>query len=478
MRAQLKVSSNGLEAYIIVSPEEGEELSKDQILSYLQANGIVYGILEEAIEDLLRKKAFDVPVLVAMGKEPLNGEDGQILVIQPEKREPSEQTKDRIDLRELPSRTRQIVRSGQEIAEIIPPTSGIEGRNVFGRSLNPKPGRPAQLKLGKNVRLSEDGNKVIATVDGILVARTDGSIDVNEVLMIKGDVDYASGNIDFPGEVQISGDVKPGFSVKAKGNVTVNGVIEAATVVSFEGTVSALGIKGREKGIVKAKEDIIARFLENAIVEAGRSVLVNGPITNSQIRAGIEVKAAGNKGVIAGGSIVAGFLVEAEEIGSPLGVKTLIEIGFDPQARDDIKLIRGKLELDKENLSKLVNIYRTLKTMMEKNQGQLPPDKMEVYKKVGQTMINLRNTIEVNEKKLQELESQIKERFNRAKVIARKVLHPGVEVIIFEKKFYADRSFEKCVILLENQEIRLGGYSSDTQVDTPGKRDDMGKFQT
>ncbi len=466
MKVQVKVSNNGLEAYVTVSAQENEEVSKDQIISHLQANGIVYGILEGAIEDLVKKRIFDTPVLVAMGEEPVNGEDGQILMIQPEKYESSDQIKDKIDLRELPSRTRQIVKAGQVVAEIIQPTGGIEGRNVFGRSLNPKPGRPAQLKLGKNVKLSEDGTKVIATVDGILVARADGSIDVNEVLVIKGDVDYATGNIDFPGEVQVSGDVKPGFTVKAKGNITINGVVEAATVISFEGSVSALGIKGREKGIVKAKEDVMAKFLENAIIEAGRSVVVNGPITNSQVRAGLEVRATGNKGIIVGGSIVAGFTVEAEEIGSPLGVKTVIEIGFDPQARDQIKLIRGQLELDRENLSKLVNIYRSMKTLMEKNQGQLPPDKMEIYKKVGQTMINLRNTIEMNEKQLRELEAHIREKFSRSKVVARKVLHPGVEVVIFEKKFYSDKRFEKVVILMENHEIRLGGYSGDTQVDS------------
>ncbi|MEJ5229992.1 MAG: FapA family protein [Pseudothermotoga sp.] len=466
MKAQVKVSSNGLEAYIIVQADENEEITRDMIISQLQGNGVVYGILEENIDDLIKKKTFGIPVLVALGKEPVNGEDGQVIVIQPEKQESTEQEKSRIDLRELPSRARQIVKAGQEIAEIIPPTPGVEGRNVFGRSLNPKPGKPPQLKLGKNVKLSEDGKKIIASVDGMLVAKADGSVDVNEMLVIKGDVDYATGNIDFPGEVQISGDVRPGFSVKAKGNVTVSGVIEAATVISYEGSVNTLGVKGREKGIVKAKEDIIAKFLENAIMEAGQNVIVNGPITNSQIKAGVEVRATGNKGIIAGGMIVAGFAVEAEEIGSPLGIKTTIEIGFDPQTREEIKVIRAKLELDKENLTKLVNIYRTLKALMEKNQGQLPPDKMEIYRKVGQSMINLRNTIEMNEKQLQELEAQIKEKLTRAKVIARKILHPGVEVTIFEKRFYADRALEKAVVLVENQEIRLGGYSGDTQINT------------
>lgn len=466
MKAQVKVSSNGLEAYVTVSADENEEITRDQIISQLQANGIVYGILEEAIDDLIKKKTFNIPVLVALGKEPINGEDGQVVMIQQEKQDLKEQVKNRVDLRELPSRARQIVKAGQEIAEIIPPTPGTEGKNVFGRSLNPKPGKPPQLKLGKNVKLSEDGKKIIAAVDGMLIAKADGLIDVNEVLIIKGDVDYATGNIDFPGEVQISGDVKPGFSVKAKGNISISGVIEAATVISYEGSVSALGIKGREKGIVKAKEDVVAKFLENAIVEAGQSVIVNGPITNSQIKSAVEVKATGNKGMIAGGMIVAGFAVEAEEIGSPLGIRTTIEIGFDPQTREEIKVIKAKLELDKENLTKLVNIYRTLKALMEKNQGQLPPDKMEIYKKVGQSMINLRNTIEMNEKQLQELEAQIKEKLTHAKVIARKILHPGVEVTIFEKRFYADRTLEKVIVLVENQEIRLGGYSSDSQVDT------------
>jgi len=466
VKAQVKVSSNGLEAYVTVSADENEEITRDQIISQLQASGVVYGILEEAIDDLIKKRTFNIPVLVALGKEPISGEDGQVVMIQQEKQDLTEQAKNRVDLRELPSRARQIVKAGQEIAEIIPPTPGTEGKNVFGRSLNPKPGKPPQLKLGKNVKLSEDGKKIIAAVDGMLIAKADGSIDVNEVLTIKGDVDYATGNIDFPGEVQVSGDVKPGFSVKAKGNISISGVIEAATVISYEGSVSALGIKGREKGIVKAKEDVVAKFLENAIVEAGQSVIVNGPITNSQIKSGVEVKATGNKGIIAGGMIVAGFAVEAEEIGSPLGIRTTIEIGFDPQTREEIKVIKAKLELDKENLTKLVNIYRTLKALMEKNQGQLPPDKMEIYKKVGQSMINLRNTIEMNEKQLQELQVQIKEKLTRAKVIARKILHPGVEITIFEKRFYADRTLEKAVVLVENQEIRLGGYSSDSQVGT------------
>ncbi len=459
MKIQTRVSSNGMEAYVTVSVETNETVTKEDILNYLKSQGIVYGIQEQAIEELVAKKMYEVPVLVAIGREPLNGEDGQIVLIKEERDQKAEQIKGAVDLRELPSRARQIVKAGQKVAQIIQPTPGVEGYNVFGRVLNPKPGRPVQLKLGRNVSLSEDGTYVIANVDGILTTKPDGSIDVNQLLSIKGDVDYATGNIDFPGDVEVSGDVKPGFTVKAKGNIIVGGVIEAATVISYEGSITALGVKGRERGLVKAKGNVEAKFLENAIVESDASVIVSGPITNSQVKSKLEVKALGNKGVIAGGTVTAGYLVEAEEIGSPIGVKTIVEVGSDPNIMERIKILRAKIELDKENLTKLASAFRTLKETLEKSSGEVPYDKIETYRKVGQALINLRDTIERSTNEVKTLETEAYEKYKTAKVVARKILHPGVEVKILEKKFYSEKTLEKVVILLESGEVRVGGYS-------------------
>jgi len=465
MKVQVKVSQDAMEAHMIVSAEPNEEIEKEDLISHLKSYGVVYGIMEDAIENILKSKIFDKPVLVAVGKKPVDGKDGQVVIIKPEQAEDGQSAaeKGKIDLRELPARMRTIVKAGQTVAEIIPPTEGEEGRNVLGRVLKPKPGKPPQMKLGRNVRLIEDGKKVVAAVDGILVAAADGTIDVNEVLNVSGDVDYSTGNIDFPGEVQIKGDVKPGFTVKAKGDVLVGGVIEAATVVSFEGSVSALGIKGREKGIVKAKEEVRAKFVENAIVEAGKAVIAEGPITNSQIKAGEKVIARGNKGVIVGGTISAGFYVEAEEIGSELGVKTHIEVGVEPEERERMKVLKAQIELDRENLNKLVAVYKTLKEIMDRNQGKLPPDKVELFRKVGQSMINLRNSIELAERELEEIQIRMKQKYMFAKVIARKILHPGVEIYIFDRRYYNDKALQKVLLVVENEQIRVGGYSGGSE---------------
>lgn len=465
MKVQIKVSQDGMEAHMIVSADPNEEISKEELLSQLKAHGVVYGIMEDAIENIAKSKILDRPVLVAVGKKPVDGSDGQIVILKPERAEEEQTATDRgrIDLRELPKRMRTIVKSGQPIAEIIPPTEGEEGRNVLGRVLKPKPGKPAQFKLGRNVRLVEDGKKIVSATEGILVATADGTIDVNEVLNVPGDVDYSTGNIDFPGEVHIKGDVKPGFSVKAKGDILIGGVIEAATVVSFEGSVSCLGIKGREKGMVKAKEEVQAKFIENAMVEAGKRVVVQGPITNSQIKAKEEVIAKGNKGVIVGGTISAGYYVEAEEIGSELAVGTHVEVGMEPEERERMKLLKAQLELDRENLNKLISVYKTLKELMDRNQGRLPPDKIELFRKVGQSLINLRNNVEVLEKELEEIQKNMRQKYAVAKVVARKTMHPGVEVCIFDKRYYNERAIQKVVILIEDEGIRVGGYSGGSE---------------
>lgn len=253
--------------------------------------------------------------------------------------------------------------------------------------------------------------------------------------------------------------MKPGFVVKAKADVHVGGVIEAATVISFEGSVTALGIKGREKGLVKAKEEVRAKFIENAVVEAGKEVVVDGPITNSQIKAGEKVIAKGNKGIMAGGTISAGYYVEAEEIGSELGVRTYIEVGMEPEDRERMKVLKAQIELDRENLNRLVNVYKTLKEIMDRNQGKLPPDKIELFRKVGQSMINLRNNIETAEKELEEIRQRMKQKYASAKIVARKMMHPGVEICIFDKRYYNDKSLQKVLLVIENDQIRVGGYS-------------------
>lgn len=305
MKVEITVSEDRMQAYVTLRKERSSELplTKEELLNALRSAGINHGIKEEIIEDLARSPVYNTPVLVAEGTPPVDGEDGRVELLK--RIELTSHEGEKIDLREIPAKQRVIVRKGETIARIIPPTPGEEGIDVFGNPMKPRLGRVPEYRLGYNVTTKD--NEIIATKSGILVIETNGTIHVYDTLEVDN-VDYSTGNIDFPGKVIVKGDVKPDFVVKAQEDITVKGVIEAATVISFNGSITAGGIKGRGKAFVKAKKTVKAVFIENAEVEA-EEVQVEKSIENSTVKA-INVTVPGKGGSIRGGITIARVKVE------------------------------------------------------------------------------------------------------------------------------------------------------------------------
>lgn len=80
---------------------------------------------------------------------------------------------------------------------------------------------------------------------------------------------------------------------------------------------------------MKAKKTIKTVFVENAEVEA-EEVVVEKNIENSTVKAS-SVTVTGSKGSIRGGVTIARVRVETFQLGSPIGVKTRVEVGVDPK---------------------------------------------------------------------------------------------------------------------------------------------------
>ena len=99
---------------------------------------------------------------------------------------------------------------------------------------------PAKFSVGKGTELVNDGTEIIASVDGNLVY-TNGSFCIEESLLIRGDVDVSSGNIDFIGDIMVKGNVMEGFSVTSKKNVTIFGTVTNGTVTADGNITIKLG---------------------------------------------------------------------------------------------------------------------------------------------------------------------------------------------------------------------------------------------
>ena len=104
--------------------------------------------------------------------------------------------------------------------------NGVYGYTVEGEVISPNKGRERKALDGKGFLLSEDQVHYSASYAGEVTVDIDKRLEVNELLIIQGNVDVSTGNIFFMGNVLIKGDVLTGYQVRATGKIQICGHIE------------------------------------------------------------------------------------------------------------------------------------------------------------------------------------------------------------------------------------------------------------
>ena len=217
--------------------------------------------------------------------------------------------------------------SGDLIARIIPGVQGEAGVDVYGKPLRARTPHTPTIIGGGGIRKDKETRAYYAKVDGRF--RWDGRrLDVDEVCTIDGDVGLGSGDIDHKGSVIITGDVQAGATVRAKGDIEVMGVLEAADVETAGSLMVRRGIFGREGRRILVGRDVFARFIIEGHVSARGSVTAEREIINSEVVAGGEVRVPAGRAF--GGRIIAHGGVETKALGSEGLVHTEITVGEDP----------------------------------------------------------------------------------------------------------------------------------------------------
>jgi hypothetical protein len=451
---EVKTDSNNLRAFIVFHGD-AQGLTADDLRRTLNNFGIKFGILEDRLEEILKGPIMpETPYLIAVGVPPKNGTDAVLNVHFSEVPQTLQvEDNEKIDFHEF--QTINVVRAGQIIAEKIPATPGKKGKDVFGNDIEPKPGRDIKLLAGENVEILDD-TKVVATADG-LPEYKDGKFSVKKSLKIRGDIDYSTGNINFPGDISIDGNVRDGFTVKAEGNIHINGIIEAATVVA-KGDITAIGVKGKGKAYIYSEKNINLKFSENAEIEALGSINISSSSVNSTLKAAEDVKVIGKPGELIGGVSIAGKTVDARVIGSEMYVRTRIEVGTNPKLKERYDLLNAQVSLDKENLRKIVKIYEALRKLKEVS-DTLPEDKLELYNKTERTIETLKKSLRENLLKLEKIRQELAYSSKDAAVIAREIIYPGAELLIKDQKYYVEKPLQKVIVKLIDGEIKFKGFS-------------------
>lgn len=447
---QIVVTRDKMEASLqIILPPKSKPLNMETVLEKIKASGIVFGVNQEAI-----KKAYDSPgtsVVCATGQQAVHGTNAQIKyhVTIADKARPQELEDGSVDFKKMNLFT--TVQQDDLLAEKILATPGIPGTDVLGHPVIAKPGKDIMLPVGKNVKVVDE-HTIRAEIAGQLMI-VNNKVNVFPVIEIKEDVDVSTGNIEFIGNVTVRGSVMPGFSVKADGNVEIFGSVSGGTVEG-KNVVIKMGIQGMHRGYVKAKENVVAKFIENATVHAGMEILVSDVVMHSRITAGKKVQVEGRRGLIVGGNIMAGEEIRAKVVGTQMSTSTELEVGVNPTIREEYQHIRReikKVEVNLEQTQKALSILRAM------DQHTIPADKREMLLKLTKAQFHLVGQAETMRTRMKVIEGEFEEmRAGRIKVAD--AIYPGVKVVVGTLVKPIRDTLKFVSLHAEDGEIKIGNF--------------------
>lgn len=396
----LLVSNDGLTAYITKTDVFDDSMLLSDFKFLLEKNGIIYGLADDdSIETFIKNTKYsDTFFEIAKGLEPIDGTDTQfVFMFERDYLKPGELSENgTIDFKargEIP-----FVSQGDILAERIPSKAGKDGVNVYGDVIPKAETEDMAFNPGKGVRISTDGLKAIAEVEGNPKVKPGGEISVNGAYYIEGDVDYTTGHIKFDKNVYITGTIKSGFkveaidvvadtidggTVQAQGDVFIqNGVTESS--IESKGDIKA-GFIHRSKASCMGNMTIVKEIVDTEIVMEGRFDMPRGRMFSSSVCA-------------KGGAIVYNIGSERSKPSSiTVGPSTYLETelknldaaidsrqnSLDDKTADKNK-IEAELAITKEKLFNLnQSRQRTLSMIqeMKKNSSEKEDSKVDLFQK-------------------------------------------------------------------------------------------------
>lgn len=429
----------------------GNFLTKEDIVAEMVKAGVRYGVDESRIMLYFKDRRYCSDYVLAKATLPLQGRDATItyhfntdLTMKPKTNEDGSVDFHKLDIISHCNK-------GDLLATLTPVDFGRPGIDVCGKPIKPNKVINRVLRHGNKITMSEDGLNLYSDVNGH-VSLTDGRVFVSDTYEIPADVDSSTGDIDYEGNVVVRGNIITGFSVRAKGDIEVYGVVEGAYIEAGGQIILRRGMQGMNKGILKAYGNIITKFIENAEVIAGGYINTDS-IMHSKVSAKGDIIVGGRRGFVTGGVIRSGTLISLKTSGSHMGTNTILEVGIDPAVLDEFKELEKhiatlKAEREKVNQS-IVMIRKKLQTG-----SKISYDKLETLKQITQASIYLNTQITEATQRYDILSLEVEG--NAAGMIkVQDTVYPGTKIIISNVVYYVRDILQHTKFIRDRADIKL-----------------------
>ncbi|MEW6753283.1 MAG: FapA family protein [Candidatus Latescibacterota bacterium] len=447
----VRLEASGLQAQWLVLEEGPWPLTREAVVGALAAAGVVEGVLPQAIARLVvRAQAGRQSrglVVLARGTPAVPGQPATVEVLVPTQQQAGAERPDgSLDFRQVnfaPS-----ARPGEVVARRRPPVPGRPGVTVLGEVLEPATPADEEVLAGDNVEVRlEDGVQYLVATTGGVVRREGARFSVARFVHVDGPVDFHTGNLDFDGEVCITGSVLQGFTVRATGAVTVAGTIELGAQVHCGGDLTVgLGIVGQRTRVV-AGGGVRAQFVQEATVSAGGDIVLGSSAYQARLRAGGRVDltrgAGGRGGSVVGGQIWAGSAIDLLTAGSQAHVPTRLMAGVDARTARQLDRAReladaayaqfrrllGQLGVERVDVQQ-IRAHVSAATGSQRRLAALRARRLGQVAQAYQRLLQARR----------ELESRMASRARGAEIRVRECVYPGVEIRLGEHQRQVQRA--------------------------------------
>jgi len=351
----LQLSKDKVKAFFIIFPSKFKKIpSYKNIEDVLALNKIIAIMPKDEIQAQLDKINVNEPrvnrVLVARGKEAVHGYDEYFVpLLKLEKKAGKMMEDGRIDFKELESIIE--VKSGQELLRRVPPVKPEDGLNVYGDKVVALYEKKEGFLKGEHlVESPKEANIFISDIDGCLIVEGK-KVSVSPYAIVKGNVDYDTGNLDFSGSVHILGSVLPGFIVKAKGDVIIDKNADDSYIEAEGSVIVKQGIAGRGAMKIVAGGKVETKYILNSVVEAAGEISVDDSIINSTVFSNDKISVTAKTGKIIGGEISARHEIVVNVAGVEKENLTKLNVGVSLFVEREIVEIRKEAESVRANVN-------------------------------------------------------------------------------------------------------------------------------
>lgn len=180
--------------------------SAEELRALLRENGIVHGVREKVLEELAQGRKNYEEILVAAGTAARDGRDGFFeyhFNPRPETR-PIILPDGSVDYNVLGKI--ELVTNGQLLVTYHPALPAVNGRDVLGSTIEAREGKELPPLQCKRCEADESGCNYYAGTEGNVTVEG-GCLTVTPIYVVKGNLDAATGDVDFHGDVLIQGNV-------------------------------------------------------------------------------------------------------------------------------------------------------------------------------------------------------------------------------------------------------------------------------